>query len=166
MTRRAGQVATVIQGLECETHVLVDVWNPGTRIVAYATVLRRDEVPLVLARRLHAVVARCTGPDDLVVIDGEYRAPRGGAMAVLADIGRQDVRRVLPGCVDAVVAADAVVCDVDVIEICRCPGHGRVAVIAVVAARDVRRMLAGRDDTIVAREAAAKHLCVVHDIDG
>jgi len=165
VTGRARQVAAVIQRFKRQAHVLVDVWNPGAGIVAYATVLGRDEVPLILARRLHAIVARRTGPDDLIVIDSDDRAPCGGAVAVLADICRQHVCRMLPGRVDAVVAAEAVVRNVDVVEVRRCPGDGCVAVIAVVATRDVRRVFPGRDDTIVTRKAAAEHLRMVHDVD-
>ncbi len=72
------------------------------------------------------------------------------------------MRLVLTCCVSAVVATEAIVGDVDVIEVRRNPRDGRVAVVAVVAARDVRRVLARCCSSIVAGAAGTDNLCVVH----
>ena len=60
------------------------------------------------------------------------------------------MRLMLAGRVSAVVAAEAIIGNVDVVEIRRDPCDCRVAVIAVVAARDVRRVLARCCRSIVA----------------
>lgn len=71
-------------------------------------------------------------------------------MAVFTDVGRQDMRRVLAGCIGTVVTADAVVRDVHVVEVRGKPCDGRMTVVAVVTAGDMRRVLAFRGDTVVA----------------
>lgn len=58
-------------------------------------------------------------------------------MTVLAGIGCLSVRRVLTGCVGAVVTTEAVVRDIGVIEVRRYPGDGGVAVITIVTTANV-----------------------------
>ena len=87
-------------------------------------------------------------------------------MAVLADIGRRDVGRMLAGCVGAVVAADAVARNIRMIEVSWNPGHGRVAVIAIVAARDVGRVLARCRVAVMTGNAGSKYLGVVYRVCG
>ena len=87
-------------------------------------------------------------------------------MAVLADIGRRDVGRMLAGCVGAVVAADAVARNIRMIEVSWNPGHGRVAVIAIVAARDVGRVHARSRDAHKTGNAGSKYLGVVYRVCG
>lgn len=82
-------------------------------------------------------------------------------MAVLADVGRRDMRRVFAGRVGAIVAANAIARDVGVIKICREPGDRCMAIVAVVAACDVCRVLARSCIAVVACIAAAKHLRVI-----
>ena len=62
----------------------------------------------------------------------------------------------------AVVTAEAIASDVDVIEIGRQPAIGRVTIAAVVATRNMRRVLACRCDAIVAGAAGAHHLGMVN----
>lgn len=85
-------------------------------------------------------------------------------MAVFADVGRLYVQGALSGRVSAVVAANAIVRYVDVIEICWNPRHGRMAIVAVVAARYVCWMLANRCDTVMARSTRANNLGMVHGV--
>lgn len=72
--------------------------------------------------------------------------------------------RVLACGLSAVVATDAVVRDVHVIEVGRYPGKRCMAVIAVVATRNVRRVLAGRRIAVMAGNAGSQYLGVVHHI--
>ena len=66
--------------------------------------------------------------------------------------------------VGAVVAADAIARDINVIEVRRDPRNRCMAVVAVVAAGDVRRVLARGRIAVVAGEAGPEDLRVVHDI--
>jgi len=72
--------------------------------------------------------------------------------------------RVLASRIRAVVAADAIAGDVDVIEIRRNPRSGGVAIVTIVAARDVRRVLARCDGAIVAGETCPDYLGVIHGV--
>lgn len=67
--------------------------------------------------------------------------------------------------IGAVVAADAISRDIDVIEVRRQPADCRMAILAVVTAVDMIRALAGRDDAVVAGSAGSKDLRVVDGID-
>lgn len=87
-------------------------------------------------------------------------------MTVLADIGREHVRRVLARGIDTVVTAEAVVHDIDVVEIRRRPGIRCVAIIAIVTAGDMRQMFAGCDYAVVAEGATSQYLRMVYDISG
>ena len=124
--------------------------NPGGRRMAIVAVVATRDVSRVLTGCGRIVVTGETGANDLRMVDGICRRPVHIVVAILADIGRQHMRRALAGRIDAVVAADAVAGDADVIEICRNPGGCRMAVVAVVAALDVRRVLAGRCRAVVA----------------
>ena len=72
--------------------------------------------------------------------------------------------RVLARSVGAVVAADAIARDIDVIEIRGEPGDGRMAVVTVVAARDMRRVLARGGVAIVAGSAGPEDLGMVDHV--
>ena len=87
-------------------------------------------------------------------------------MAVLADVCRQYVGWVFTRRVSAVVATDAVVRNVHVIEVGRYPGNGRVAVVAVVTASDVGWVLASGRVAVVAGEAGPEYRGVVDGIGG
>ena len=164
MTLGAVQVAIVIKRLKRQARVLVDVGQPGIRHVADVALLHGVEVPVVLAGCRVAIVAGRAGAQYLRVVDSGNRCPGRGGVAVFANIGRRYVRRVLAGCIRAVVTAETVVGDVDVIEVGRDPRDCRMAVIAVVAAGDMRGMLAGCGVAIVAGHAGSEHVGVVHHV--
>ena len=100
------------------------------------------------------------------MINDRGRFPERGAVTVLADIRRLDVRRTLAGRVEAVVAAHAIARDVGMIEYGRHPGPGDMAVIALVARCNVSRVLAGRNEAVMAGAATACYGRVVHIGDG
>ena len=66
-----------------------------------------------------AVMAGSATPDYLGVIDGHHRHEDIGAVAIFTDIRRLNMREILAGCVRAVMAADTVASDINVVEIRR-----------------------------------------------
>ena len=84
------------------------------------------------------------------MIDRHHRCKNIGGVAVLADIGCLNMCRVLARCVRAVMTADAIAGDIDVIKVRWQPANGAVAVIAGIAAGDMRRVLADGSDAVVA----------------
>ena len=103
----------------------------------------------VLSGRCDAVVTRATCTQNLHVINSERRCPQIRRVAVLTDISGRDMRRRLADGLYAIVAADTIAGNIDVIEIRRQPGHRGMAIIAVNAARYMSRVLAGRDSAIM-----------------
>ena len=161
MTFRTREIAAMILRLIWQPGVAVVRRCPGIRIVTDAAVLCGVEVARVLAGRCRAVVAGGTGPEDLVVIHGRYGHPDGRAVAVFTHVRRLHMEWALARGLGAVVTAEAVVHDVDVIEIRGRPRHCRVAVIAIVATGDVCRVFARCRDAVVAGTAGAKDLGVI-----
>lgn len=85
----------------------------------------------------------------LCVIDREHRHKYIRVVTIFAHIAALDMCQVFADCLCAVMAANAVPTDIDMIEVCWEPADGRVAVIAIDAARDVRRVFTGRGDTVM-----------------
>ena len=129
--------------------------------MAQATVLRGIEVPRVHAGSRSAIVAGCTRAEDLSVIDGRNGRPDICAVTIFTDVGGLRVQWTLAGRVCSVVAADAVVNNVRVVEICRQPGNSSVAVVAIIAAGDMRWVFANSYDTVMTRAASANNLSVI-----
>lgn len=71
------------------------------------------------------------------MIDNDGRRPGGRAVAILADVGRQNMVRILAGRISAIVATRAVTHDVYMVEVGRRPRDRRVAVIAIVTTRNM-----------------------------
>jgi hypothetical protein len=71
------------------------------------------------------------------------------------------VSRAFAGCLNAIVAADAVSGNTHVIEICRQPAGGGVTVVAGVTAGDMRRMFSRGGDSVVTRSAGTKDLGMI-----
>lgn len=74
------------------------------------------------------------------------------------------MRQVLARGSGAVVAADAVARNADVIEGGRQPGHCRVAVVTGITTGDMCRVFAGRGSAVVTGTAAADDLRVIDSI--
>jgi len=117
----------------------------------------------VLAGGNDAVVTGAATPNYLCVIDAACRRPYRRTVAVFANIGRQNVCRVLTSGLRAVMAADAIAKDVHMSKICRQPRHRSVAVIAGSAACYVSRVFAGRSNAVVAANAIAEDVAVIED---
>ena len=91
--------------------------QPGDcRVTVVAGVAARDMCRM-LADCGDAVMAAVATSDNLGVINGHSRRKDIGAVAIFTDICRLNVSTVLTGCVRAVMAADAVAGDIQVIEI-------------------------------------------------
>ena len=75
--------------------------------------------------------------------------PDVGIVAILANVGRLDMRRALASRIRAVMATGAVVHNIDMVKIGRQPGDRRVAVVTIIAAGDMCRVLAGGRDTVM-----------------
>ncbi len=138
--------------------------QPARRGVAVVAVGATINVPLVLACRDDAVVAGSAGSDDLRVIDRKDGNPDIRCVAVLADVAGLDVGQVLASGLGAVVAAETIAGDVDVIEVCRHPACRGVAVVAVGATGDMRGVLAGCGEAVVTGAAGTQYLRVIDSI--
>ena len=95
------------------------------------------------------------------MIDASSGDPHGNGMAILTDIGRQNVILIFTGRVCTVVTANAIADDIRVIKIRRQPRHGRVAIIAVVSAGNMRWVLACRDGAVMTGSASTDNLRVI-----
>ena len=70
---------------------------PHIRRVTIVTGSGRINMCLAFAGRRNPVMAGIAGTQDLYVINGEYGRPYCWAMAIFADVGRQNMRRILTG---------------------------------------------------------------------
>lgn len=100
------------------------------------------------------------------MIDHVRGSERHIVVAVLTNVRGIDVRWVFAGCIGAVMAADAVIGDIGVIEVGRYPGVRRMAIITIVTTGDVRQVLALGRVAVVAREAGTDDLCVIDHVRG
>ena len=88
MASGALEITAMIKWLVAQPGVTVIRRGPDGRAMAQAAVLRSIEVPRIHPGSGRAVVAGRAGAQDLIVIDGNYRCPDIGTVAILADIGR------------------------------------------------------------------------------
>ena len=135
--------------------------NPPSCRMAVITGIGTGYVRRMFAGGSYTIVAGSTGADDLSVIDCHYWRKGDNAMAIFANCRGLNMRSVLAGRLCAVVTADAIACDIDVIKVRRSPGHSRVAIVTGISAGDVRRILTGCDIAIVARLAGSYDLSMV-----
>lgn len=115
----------------------------------------------MFANRSQAVVARTARANDLRVINGHHRRKYIGRMAIFADIGRIDVPDILAGCLSAIVAANAIAHDIQVVEIRGNPAKSAVTVVAAIATGDMAYVFAGCRRAVMARAACADHLRMI-----
>ena len=109
-------------------------------------------------------MTRAAGADDLRMVNGKDGRKQVGVVAVFANVARLDVRRILAGCLDTVVAIDAVAGNVHVVEIRRYPTSRCVAVVTSVATRNVARRLSSRRETVVTGATGSGYLGMVDDV--
>ena len=135
--------------------------HPCTGRMAVVTGVAARDVRGMLARSQRTVMAGAANTDDLGMIDDVDGNPLHIIVAVLAEIRRRQVRRVLACCGHTVVATRTWLHRIGMVEVRWYPARGRVAVVAVIAARDMLRMFAGRYRSVVAGAAGADYLGVV-----
>jgi len=138
--------------------------HPGTGRVAIVAVIAAGNMRRVLAGCGNTVVTGIAGANDLHVINQVGRRENDIVVTVFANIARLYMCRVLAERVGAVMTAEAIIGDVDVIEIRRHPANRRVAIITVIAAGDMRRVFPGRDRTVVAGITGADDLGVIEGV--
>ena len=109
----------------------------------------------MLACRGQAVMTGSAGADHLGMVNGRHWYERDSAVAVFADICSLYMRRTLARRRGAIVAANAVVGDADMIECGRQPADRGVAIIALIAGGDMSRRFPRRLSAIVASHATA-----------
>jgi len=160
----AGRVGTVVtvDTAARDRRVIESCGQPAGRRVAIVTGIAAWDVCRVFADCGESVMAGAARTDDLCVIDSHHRRKHVGRMAVFAGIRRIDMPDIFAGRFGAVVAADTVAHDIQVIKIRRCPAKRAVAVIAGITAGDVPRVLASRQYAVVAGAAHANNLAVIH----
>ena len=95
------------------------------------------------------------------MINCDHGRKRNGAVAVLTNVGRLRVCRILADRIRTIVAADTVAVDIDVVKIRRQPCNCAMAVVAVVTARNMRRVFASCGNAVMAGAATSKHLGVI-----
>lgn len=112
---------------------------PHGRAVTALTGLRRQDVVVILAGGGHTVVAACTVPGDIAVIE-KRRCPAGSLMTGVTGLLGIDMRRRYSNRVKTIVAARALPHDGTVIHAHdRRPGRGAVTIGALVGGHDVIR---------------------------
>ena len=72
----------------------------------------------ILSGRGYAIVTRTTSTDDLSMVHRAGWCPDIGRMTVFADIARLDVREILARSICAIVAINAAIRNIGVVEIC------------------------------------------------
>jgi len=164
----ADRLSTVVAAktVTGDVHVIEIRGQPTDCAVTVIAGVAAGNVRRVLAGGDDAVVTGTTTSDHLRVIDGHDGREHIRGVAVVTDIRRSDVCRVLTGCVRAVMAAKTVTGDVPVIEIRGQPTNCAVTVIAIVTAGDMRRIFASGNDAVVAGATTPDHLGVIDSHHG
>jgi hypothetical protein len=130
------------------------------RMTVIANVTARN-VCWMLTDCNRSVVTRGASACYLRMIHLVDRCEQHSIVAVLASIAGRNMIAIFACCICAVVTAEAITGDIDVIEVCRHPGRGRVAVVATVAAGDVCRVLTDRYCSVMTRRACADDLRMI-----
>ena len=139
-------------------------WRPGHSGVAVIAVVTAAYMFRVLTRRDRAVVTGTADSDDLRMVHHVGRRKHHVVMAVLTNIAGLNVFNVLAKCIGTVMAAKAIIRDVDMIEIGWYPGLRCVAIITGIAARDMQQVFSGCSDAVMAGIAGADNLCVINSV--
>ena len=134
--------------------------------MAIQAILDGNKVPWIFSGCSHPVVAAGTTAKDIVMIHTYHRCKVKRVVAVFAEIGSQDVGRVLADGDDAIVAADTAVCDVGMVVNSACPGEGAMAVVTDVAAGDMARIFSRSSHAVVAALAGTGNGKVVYPGNG
>jgi len=138
--------------------------EPAIACMTVITSITTGNVCWMFARCDGAIVAGRADADDLGMVYRISRREKHAVMAVLADIAGLEMRRILANGIGAVVTAEAIASDIDVVEVCRDPAIGRVALVAGIPAAYMRRVLARGNRAIVAGRAGADYLVMLDPV--
>lgn len=161
MAIRAQEITAVIKRFVSQARVTEIGRYPRGRAMTQTAILRRIKVSRILAGCRRAVMAGRTGAENLVMVHRDYWHPGVTSVAVFADVGCLDMCRAFARSVGAVVAAKAIIDDVDVVEIGRQPGNCRVAIVTVVATVDMAGVFPSGCDAVMAGSTSANDLGVI-----
>ena len=103
----------------CDVDVIEVRRYPAHGAVTIVAGVATGNVCQVFANGDDAIMAGAASPNDLAVIDHHYRRKDISRVTVFANIGCLDVRRIFSGGVRAVMAANTIASNVDVVEIRR-----------------------------------------------
>ena len=134
--------------------------------MAVIAVITTGDVVSILAGRNRSIVAGATRAENAVVIDRERRRKTTGCMAILTDVGRQDVRGVFASRIAAVVTRNAVSSDIRMIKNGGRPRQRIVAVVALLTGCDMCWCFTGRLHAVVTGVATSRNRRVVHKRNG
>jgi len=144
-----------------DSHVIEISGAPGIACTAVVAGITAGNVSWMFTCCGNAIVGGIASTNNLEMVHRKDRNPDIGGMAVFTNVTGLDMCRWLALRLRAVVTAEAVTYDIDVIEVCGRPAGRRMTIIASVATADMRRILAGSDDAIVARTAGSDDLSMV-----
>ncbi len=109
-----------------------------------------------------AVMTGVTRSQNLCVVHDRHGSKQIRVVAVLTNIGRLNVRRILACCLCTVVATYAVTNNIYMVEQCWQPTNRCVAVVAGVRTCNVGRMFAHGGNAIMAGAAGPYNLGVIY----
>lgn len=165
LTCRVGTVMAA-GAITRDIHVVKIRGQPANRGVTIVTVNSTVYMRRGLPGRYHAVMTGPASAKNLGVIDGERRRPHIRCMTVFADIGRLNMGERFAGGFNAVMAADTVTGDIDMIKVRGQPANCGMTIVASVVTGDMRWVFARCRDAIMTRAAGAHHLRMVDRIGG
>jgi len=134
--------------------------------MANQAILNGIKVSRIFSGCNHPVVAAGATANDIVMIHANHRCKVKRVVTVFAEIGSQDVGRVLADGDDAIVAGDAAVTDVGMVVNGARPDEGAMAVVANIAADDMVRSFTGCCHAVVAALAGTGDGIVVDPGNG
>ena len=120
------------------------------------------QVSWIFAGRGYAIVTRAASADNLSVVNGVYWRPSVGVMAIFANVACLNVCEILARRRGAIVAVNAVIREIRMVEVRGQPANGRVTVVAIITAGDMRRGFADGRDAIMTGSTSTQYLRMVN----
>lgn len=115
----AGRLGSIVAAdtIPCDIEVIEVCGQPADRAVTVIAGIGTGDMRWVLARRDDAVVTGAAHSDDLGVIHGHHWREDVSRVAIFTYVRCLDMCGAFSGCINAVMAADAVPGDIHMIEI-------------------------------------------------
>lgn len=164
----AGSRNTVVatETVSSDANVIEIRRQPAGRRMTVVAVVATCNVGRILSGCGYAIVAGAARAQNLGMVNriGGHKYIR--VVTIFANIGGLYMCQSLAHGSNAVMAAEAVANNADVIEVCRPPRNRGVAVVAGIATSNMGRSLTRGNGAIVAGVARADDLRVIHPEDG